>query len=175
MRYEFFLEQMSRLNGLHFVPADLTTHWEALQELPEAVFEAAVTRAQRTRVDFPAPLELRQDADQAARRTAAPEPDAPALPAPVVLGTLPNGRAVTATRMWVYYCEVCSDSGWRTLWCGGGALPKPWLEHRTCDRRFEHAPHESIEACPCRESNPAVKRRKEREAKYAAKPGKALV
>ena len=59
----WFREQMTRLMGLKFAPADLTTHWEALSDVPEPVLAAAVSRAQRSRVDFPTPIELRQDAD----------------------------------------------------------------------------------------------------------------
>lgn len=179
MTWEFFETQMQRLRGLRFVPADMTTHWEALSELPESALEAAVSRAQRTRVDFPTPVELRQDADQAAPMQAEPEPDrsgALSEPRAIVVGNDASDVHLTlpVTRTWTYYCDVCGDSGWRGLWCGGDPKPKSWLEHRTCGRRdSRHLPHEWVEPCPCAEWNPAIKRRKEAEGKYAAKAGKA--
>ena len=67
MTRPWFDGQMARLGGLRFPPADLLTHWEALQDMPDGALEAAVTRSQKTRVDFPTPADLRQDADLAYR------------------------------------------------------------------------------------------------------------
>jgi hypothetical protein len=179
--WEFFETQMARLRGLRFVPADMTTHWEALNQLPESTLEAAVTRAGRTRVEFPTPIELRQDADQSTSSPSAIDPDPSRgtdLPEPrsITVSSGPNDISFTlpVRREWKYYCETCSDSGWRSLFCGNVNDPirKPWWEHRTCDRRVEHAGHEWVSDCPCREWNPAIKRRKERLGKYAEKPGK---
>jgi hypothetical protein len=48
MTLDFFNAQMDRLSGLRFPPVDMTTHWEALSDLPAEALEAAVTHAQRT-------------------------------------------------------------------------------------------------------------------------------
>lgn len=172
MTLEFFRAQMDRLAGLKFAPADMTTHWEGLNALPEDVLEKAVSRAQQTRVDFPTPVELRQDADQACPRRQAPEPVTPELPAPVVLGTLPNGHEVRATHEWKYYCDVCHDSGIREFWCGPSRR-QPWLERKmcgghNCPKLGAGYNHSWVEPCPCATWNPEIKRRKEREARYAA-------
>lgn len=181
MTVEFFNRQMDRLAGLRFAPVDMTTHWEALQSLPDVALEAAVTRAQRTRVEFPTPIELRQDADQSVTMPTAIDPDPTrgtdlAAPKAIHVSNAANDLSFTlpVTREWSYYCESCSDSGWESLFCGPvkDPLKKPWWEHRACDRRGEHAAHEWIIPCPCREWNPAIKRRKERDGKFAEKPGK---
>lgn len=185
MTRPFFDQQMVRLTGLRFVPASLTTHWEALRDLPDAVLEAAVSRAQKTRQDFPTPIELRIDADAVAHRVRESGDDEDRgcdLPAPVALGTLPNGTPVKATREWRYYCEGCGDMGWRSLWCGDRPVPaptdqdpaatreitKPWMQSQHCGRRGEHGSHEWVTDCACALSNPAILRRKERQQKYAA-------
>lgn len=176
----FFREQMARLAGLRFVPAELTTHWEALYDLPEDALEAAVSRAQRTRVDFPTPIELRQDADQATARPSAIDPDpgrgSDHEPRTIIakIDDLAE-RHFRITREWKYYDDACSDTGWVSVFCGSEAHPqrKPWWAVRTCDRRGDHAPHEWVFQCSCAEWNPAIKRRKERDGKYAEKPGKA--
>lgn len=186
---EFFRQQMDRLRGLRFVPSDLDTHWEALRDLPDAVLEAAVTRAQRTRVEFPTPVELRMDADQVAPhvRHVEPLPDQGVdLPEPVQLGTLPTGRPLPpATRLWRYYCEVCNDTGTQALWCGkrptvGGHVRQPWMPVEECGafncRKLKHGDtaygHEWFRRCVCADSNPAVLRSREQHAKYAPAPHK---
>lgn len=179
----WFRTQMSRLLGLKFAPADLTTHWEALSDVPVSVLEAAVTRAQKTRVDFPTPVELRTDADAVAHmvRASAPAEDrATALPEPFTIQVPQAGTVVSVTREWRYYCEQCSDSGWYSLWCGARAvaiseqatreIAKPWQESRPCDRRGEHGAHEWVSRCACYDTNPALVRKREAAQKYAEKP-----
>ena len=175
MTIEFFNHQMDRLAGLRFAPADMTTHWEALHGMPDAALEAAVTRAQGTRVDFPTPIELKQDADQAAPMTPEAEVDRGRDLATPMTFTIPEiEKAIHVTREWSYYCETCSDSGWRNYFCGPLTAPhKPWLEHKTCDRRHAHAPHEWVDRCLCVSGNPELQRRAARDAKYATKAGKA--
>jgi hypothetical protein len=173
---DVFRVQMERLLGLRFIPASFDTHWEALNDLPEDVFAAAVSRAQRTRVDFPTPVELRQDADQVAPRKAPrDEPSGREHPVrEVVCEALGMKLTLKVTREWVYDCEICSDSGWEPFWCGpSGVHQRQWLEARRCDKRSDHAPHEWVAPCPCRATNPTIQRRIDREAKYAEKPGRA--
>jgi hypothetical protein len=55
----WFRDQMKRLMGLKFAPADLTTHWEALSDLSQDDVAAAVTKAQRQCDEFPSPRLLR--------------------------------------------------------------------------------------------------------------------
>lgn len=178
-----FNRQLARLGGLRFVPADTETHWEALRDLPLPVLEAAVSLAQRTRNDFPTPVELRQDADHARPKTHAVDPDrSEALPEPVALGVLPTGRALPpATRLWRYYCEVCNDTGVQSLWCGANRR-QPWLEWRECGtfncKSIKHGHqdygHEWMKPCACADSNPAVLRKREQGAKYAPAPARGV-
>jgi len=55
----WFGAAMKRLVGLKFAPTDLTTHWEALRDLPRLAIEDAVYRAQRECDEFPSPRKLR--------------------------------------------------------------------------------------------------------------------
>jgi len=179
MRQAVFIVQMQRLSGLKFTPGDFDTHWEALQDIPEAVLEAAVTRAQRTRVEFPTPVELRQDADLVAHLVRPPVVEDEAarttpLAEPFEI-QYPQAAAVIPVRdRWRYDCEVCSDSGWQSVWCGPfTAQRKPWQEPRTCDRRGEHGSHEWVRTCACVATNPTLIRKREAARKYAERPGKA--
>lgn len=160
----WFLDQMKRLIGLKFAPSDLTTHWEALRTMPEPLLAEAVTRAQRECTNFPAPWMIRSFGEQVRSRVLglpADEDRTRPLGAPVVLGRLPNGTEVVATRTWNYYCDRCSDCGWRTFWCGQGGA-QPWQVAQSCSRVQEHGTHEWVAPCPCADANPAIIRRKER-------------
>lgn len=171
-----FAAQMKRLLGLKFAPADLTTHWEALQDIPDAILAEAVTIAAKDCIDFPAPKQIREFADRVRARAAAvsvEEDRGVELPEPVELGTLETGLRIVAKREWRYYCGDCSDSGWRSVWCGdrdrrdeqGTILQvyaNPWQESGHCGRRGEHGPHEFVVVCPCASHNPDIIRRKER-------------
>lgn len=172
MTQTFFERQMERLMGLRFPPASLETHWEALSDLPDAILEAAVARAQRTRSDFPAPLELRQDADAVAHQVRTAEPEAPRgveLEQPVEFQIPHVDHPLRVTREWRYDCDVCSDLGMRTFWCGSGTERRqPWLYLERCERRGEHGQHEWTRRCECYNTNPSVQRRIEGQAKYAA-------
>lgn len=185
MTRDQFDVEMARMGGLRFVAADMETHWEGLRDIPLPVLQAAVTLAIRTRVDFPTPVELRRDADQVrARQTATEDDRGTDLERPVVLGHLPTGREVKALRLWRYYCDDCSDSGWQSCWCGsltntvdGQEIPnlarKPWQEIRTCDHRGEHYAHEWVRQCACWDTNPALVKKREASRKYA-EPGKRV-
>ena len=177
MTFAAFEHQMGRLSGLRFRPAELQTHWEALKDIPDAVLEAAVTRAQRSRVEFPTPVELRQDADQVAFHAAPLEPAedrSVPLTEPFTITVPEVGTVVSVTREWRYYCETCSDGGWESIWCGeitNGR--KPWQALRHCDRSGAHAHHEWVRKCACYDTNQALVRKREAAQKYAEKPGRA--
>lgn len=174
MTREWFDGQMARMLGLRFTPADLTTHWEALRDLPEDALEAAVSRAQRTRVNFPTPIELRWDADQARRVQTHDEDDRSVeLAAPVTIGKLPTGAEIVQTRVWKYYHEDCSDSGMESLWCGAAdAHRKPWQPLQHCGRTASHDAHEWVRRCTCYDSNPALVRKRERQQQFAESKGR---
>lgn len=170
MTAAWFREQMDRLMGLRFSPADLTTHWEALNDLPDAILAAAVTRAQRTRTDFPTPIELRQDADAIAHQVRASEPvedRSRDLAQPVEFQIPHVEHPLRVTREWRYDCEVCSDAGMRAFWCGEERR-QSWLTLERCERRQVHAGHEWVRRCECADTNPTVQRRIAAQAKYAA-------
>lgn len=161
---------MGRLIGLRFPPADLTTHWEDLQTLPESVLEAAIARARRSRNDFPTPYELRQDADAESgiTRAALEEDRGEDLPSPIVVGALPTGTPIMQTRLWRYYHEDCGDSGTESLWCGEpNPQRKPWQGLQHCGRSAPHEAHEWVRKCTCWESNPALVKKRERQQKFA--------
>lgn len=171
----WFIAQMKRLTGLKFAPADLATHWEALSDVPPTVLEAAIGRAQKTRADFPSPVELRQDADQVkahAQRIEPQEDRGVPLAQPFTITVPEVGTVVSVTREWRYYCEDCSDSGWRPMWCGPETPQKPWLEPRSCSRRSDHHSHEWVTPCGCWDTNPALKRKRDAQQKYADQAAK---
>ena len=47
-----FREQMRRMMGLRFAPVDLTTHWEALRQMPDAVLGSFTAAAHSSRRFF---------------------------------------------------------------------------------------------------------------------------
>jgi hypothetical protein len=167
----WFREQMTRLAGLKFPPAEMLTHWEALADVPSVVLDAAITRAQKTRVEFPSPAELREDCDAVAHqaRPAVPEPDRGRdLAEPITVGTLPSGWPIIVHRIWKYYHEPCGDGGMEALWCGDVTpLRKPWHALESCGREQEHAPHEWVRRCTCWDSNPALQRKRDREQRFS--------
>lgn len=165
-----FDRQMTRMLGLRFPPADMGTHWEGLADLPLDRLKDAVSLAIRTRVDFPTPAELRADADARRPQEGPPLPASEEILAePVELGILPDGtRLPAATRLWRYYCETCSDTGWHSRWCGPGASHHPWLVDRgDCGRYGEHGGHEWVTHCGCYDTNPKLVRERERNRSYA--------
>ena len=180
MTRHWFDQQMARLSGLRFAPAETDTHWEALQDVPGSVLEVAVGRAAKTRSEFPTPVELRQDADQVAHfaRPVEPAEDrSTPLEQPFTITVPEVGKVVSITREWSYYCETCSDAGWESMWCGYPAvtlkngeirtLAKPWQAQRICDRRGPHMPHEWVQKCACSDTNPALVRKRDAMQKFA--------
>lgn len=181
MTVDFFNAQMNRLSGLRFPPADMTTHWEALQDLPSEALEAAVGHAQRTRIEFPTPIELRRDADVARPRVPSDDENRYvelAAPVAFTVPALADGTAlkpIVISREWKFYCEDCHDEGRVSVWCGAGKR-QPWVadglcSSRKCERiRAGHPEygHEWVRECSCLDWNPEIKKRKEREAQYAA-------
>ena len=173
MTREAFDNQMRRMVGLRFAPPLLDTHWEGLQGIPADVLEKAISHAIITRRDFPTPAELREDCD---RVTPAQEAASLArgsetlLGQPIPLGQLLDGTPLpAATRLWVYFCETCSDCGWQSVWCGAGRSPFPWVTvHADCGRYQEHGSHEWSRRCACWHSNPELIRKREIQRKYAA-------
>lgn len=180
MTRAWFDGQMARLLGLRFPPADLDTHWEALRDMPAAVLEAAITRAGRTRSDYPTPNEIRQDADIVATVVAVLEPAedrAVALDNPFSITVPGAGTVVSIAREWRYYCDTCSDTGWDSVWCGDRFLgkvevAKPWQPSMQCDRRGEHGVHEWVRRCVCYDTNPALVRKRAAVQKFAEEPAK---
>jgi hypothetical protein len=170
MRFDEFEDEMGRLNGLRFKPADLRTHWEALNDVPLAMLRAAIGRAQKTRTEFPTPFELRQDADAVAHHVRGSTPvldRSVPLPEPVTI-EMPQGvPPLRIDREWVHDCDVCSDSGMRSFWCGHDRR-QPWLVLERCERPQAHGSHEWVRRCECYETNATIRRRLENQAKYAA-------
>lgn len=168
---------LSPLVALRYAPSDLAGHQRALVDMDADDLAAAVEHALRTRVAFPAPAELRTDADlMRSRRLVVEQPEdrGIALPEPVLLGHLPNGTPVNASAVYRYFCEACSDMGWISLWCGAFAPHhKPWQALGHCGRFGVHGNHEYVVHCACFDSNPKLVRDRERQRKYAADAAKA--
>lgn len=162
--------QLSRLSVLRGLPDDIAEYIAVLVEIPELIFTEAVSHALKTRTWFPTPAELRADADVAAAafRSAASVPevqprfeevgDGRVLQIPNPFGGAP--LTIPITRVWRFDCRECTDTGWRSHQC-------PDVH---CGRRFEHAPHEWVDPCPCRETNPTLRRHREAQAKYSKEP-----
>jgi hypothetical protein len=166
---DFFGEQMARLCGLRFVPPDLVTHWEALHDLPDEVLAGAVSLAGRTRVDFPTPVQLRQDADKGRRPWTHDDTTdhSTLLPEPYTVVVPHTNTAILVTREWRYHCDDCSDGGWRSRWCGDPTHQQPWHRAGPCAGRGDHPAHEWVERCPCAETNPALVKKRALGQKYA--------
>ena len=150
MTREWFTAQMARMAGLRFPPADLETHWEGLSDLPEAVLQASVARAIRTRVEFPTPAELREDADVVAPSLREMDPSRSRtvdLPVPMTMGTLPTGTPIVARRTYTPVCERCQDTGFAPV----------------DDSERPNA----VTPCVCRATNPVLVRRRQAQARYA--------
>lgn len=161
---EAFRDQMKRLMGLKFAPADLSTHWGALADLSHAELDAAVSRAQRECDEFPSPRLLRTFVDEyRSRPEIAEEDDSRAAAIPPRTIEMPDGSRLTFTREWKCYCDQCGDTGVRAFWCGDRpSAQQPWIPVARCERRRHHGAHEWVEACPCADSNPDVQRRRAR-------------
>lgn len=167
MTIEELESALDPLIGLKFKPADYRTHWAGLKDMPVDALRRAVERAVRQCVEFPTPAELRALADA----SAAPRPTydqsvelsvPQMIPAPIV------GRTFAITREWKYYCDICSDEGWESLWCGApGPTRKPWQPLEKCGEPCPY-PHEWVRRCQCVATNPAIQTRRERDAKFAA-------
>jgi hypothetical protein len=158
-----FTDRLKRLMGLKFAPVDLTTHWEALRDLADEELDAAIVRAQRECEDFPSPKMLRAFVDDYRRDLPVPEEDwSRAIESDPTTFTLPDGTTkIHIRRTWKYFCDVCSDTGMRSFWCGASPSKRyPWLPLGPCGRRKEHGEHDFAEACPCAETNPDVMRKK---------------
>ena len=167
-----FRDQMRRLMGLRFAPADLQTHWEALSDVPGGILAEAVSRAQKTRAEFPSPVELRQDCDAVAhlaRPVVEDEDRGVALAKPFTITVPGVGTVVSITREWNYYCDHCEDTGMRSMWCGEFVehVTKPWQMRMACERTKEHMPHEFVARCGCWDTNTALIRKRERMQKFA--------
>lgn len=172
MTWTAFEAQMERMAGLKFKPTNLQTHWEALRDMPEALLSASVEKAQRESDEFPSPSVLKMFADRL-RSDVMPLPaieDRGVDLVEPVSTTLPTGKVIPFTREWKYYCEDCSDTGWKTWWCGPESNQrKPWLSRSVCQRTNAHASHEWVARCACVASNPAVLRKRESELQMATK------
>jgi hypothetical protein len=170
MTRDVFEAHLSRLLALPFPPPHTEAHWESLRNVREDVFSAAVSEAAALYDAFPTPRQLLACVAAAERRRAelgpAPDQSAP-LDEPVYF-EVPNYGKLKITREWKYFCEDCSDSGWRTYNCGAVTRPKPDTIGVACERTIDHAPHEWVGRCACAESNPEVIRKRERMAAMAA-------
>ena len=147
MTRDYFTRQMARMSGLRFVPRELDTHWEGLHALPESVLERAIGRAIVTRSEFPTPRELREDADACGVIEELAEDRTVPLAEPITV-TVPQLPApLHLTHVWRYACERCEDTG--------------WAESQGQDG------YRRVQRCPCVAHNPEIRRRRQRQAKWA--------
>lgn len=183
MTRDWFDRQLSRLASLPNAPADTDGHWDALQDLPPQLFEAAISHALRTRAWFPVPVDLRRDCDAVSRR-AVPSAVAPTSHLVPVDGqqivTIRNpfgGADITLAidRAYRADCDDCDDSGQVVFWCGAEKSTRwPWLYRRACERRDPHAAHDWAGTCPCVATNATIQRRRAAQGtRYAQDPERA--
>lgn len=170
----WFIAQMRRLLGLKFAPASMDTHWEALQHVEEPVIDAALTEGVREWGEFPSPQQILGVAERIRGRVIRIPDEDPSretvLEQPIAYQVPHVATPLPVTREWRYYCEDCSDCGWRSVWCGPLTDAKPWQESGHCGKRGEHPPHEFVVMCPCASSNPDIRRKQER-ARQAGRRG----
>lgn len=180
MNLELFEAQIHRLDALGKPSGEdaLDTYFDALRDIPVNVFEVAITHALKTRAWFPKPAELRLDADHvyAVMHPAPPEEFRfEPLASPMAVTVPGSGQQIPVTRFWRYYCDVCSDTGWGSWWCGGADTRKtPWMDFSRCGRSGEHGGHEFVQHCACYDSNPALLRKRAAQQKYAETPQKVV-
>lgn len=161
--------QIARMRVLKGLPEDVYEYFSALEDVPDERFTLAVNHALKTRQWFPTPAELRADCDAVAMSSATvmAEPRMEDLVGgghEVVLVNPCSGveLCIPVKRIWRFDCDDCADTGWRSRPC-----PVEF-----CGRRYEHAAHEWVEPCQCREWNPTIRRRKAAGAKYSHAPEK---
>lgn len=168
-----FEQQMGRMNGLRFAPAELTTHWEALQDVPYDLLVGAVSHAQRVCQDFPTPHELLTFVDLV-KPHLAPTPHEEdrrrKLPKPITITAPWLSKPIIVTDEVVPHCATCADTGWDLQFCGTGRAPADLahLDRWKCERWIEHYSHEWARKCACFDSNPVIQLKLERQRKYAA-------
>lgn len=179
MTFDQLSEQLDRLHGLPFPPADYRTHWEGLSDMPHEVLAFAVGKAAKFAERFPSPFELRQYADT---RPIPEIPDRPTTPVTPVVFTHERlgDKRIVVDRVWQYYCEDCSDSGQLSMWCnrhpGSEVTKKPWQDVvqpctlKKCQDNVLY-PHEWVDRCHCWHTNPALKAKRDAQAKYAEQRG----
>lgn len=142
-----FDAQMSRLAlGLRWPPADLTSHFEALKDLPDDHLRLAVNRALQSREVFPTPSELRQDCDTARQNVSTTSG---------VFAYDPDRR---------YHCDECRDAGWAEGHCNGTqqcGMPSCATTHYV---------HSYVKKCDCWETNPVLLRARDQAKRYAVAP-----
>lgn len=170
---EAFDLELGRLAVLPGMPGDSDAYWEALKDIPEPVFVAAVSHAIRTRKWFPVPVELRVDADAVRPRSTyqAPPQRKPVTETTFTFANRWGGKdiTVTVTDAIQYECDACSDTGWEAVWCGPPAPSrKPWHESAVCTRVGVHPSHEWVRKCACWDTNTVLIRKREAQATYAA-------
>lgn len=175
MTFEELSGELDRLHGLPFPPADYQTHWEGLRDMPHAVLSSAVKAAARVCERFPAPAELRSLADSHRPSTALVERPTTALAEPVTFTPPFLSKPITIEREWHYYCEDCSDTGQVSVWCmrhpGSTVTRKPWMLEefctlKSCNEKVLY-PHEWVRQCSCWYTNPALRAKRDSQAKYA--------
>ena len=169
MTRELLDAQLGRMVVLRGMPGDSGEYWEVFAAHDETAFSAGVSLALKTRTWFPVPAELRMDCQQASpaeifQSVRDREPSG-VLETHVVKNPF-GGKDITVTvdRSWSYYCDVCSDMGRRSRWCGPVPSLTPWQTIGHCDRRREHGTHEWVERCTCAETNPSLRRKREQAA-----------
>ena len=168
----WFDVQLGRMVVLRNMPMDSSEYWPVFAQIPEAIVMRGINHAIKSRTFFPTPAELLIDCDTARARTPEPEPDRPHGDGFTATIRNPFGGkniSVQVDREWKHYCDHCSDTGHRTRWCGAFTDPnrKPWVDVGACAWKREHGTHEWAERCVCWDTNPALLRRRDREATYA--------
>ena len=109
-------------------------YYDALDDLPVDALEDAARELAREAEWFPKTSEWRSVAERARNMRA-----------------LTAGIQDRSGRIWHAECQTCDDTGWEALTCAGG---------RQCGREKEHAAHDYVVPCACRDTNHTYQRRR---------------
>lgn len=181
MLRDWFDDQMTRMQILKHMPADMSEHFKGLQDIPAPVLDEGISHAIKTRVWFPTVAELRADCDAArGARPVAVHPTSRLVPVEgsktVHIANPFGGKGITVqvTKEPDYECEGCDDTGWAKFWCGASESTRmPWMTRGRCNRREPHFDHDWTDRCRCVATNSRIQeRRAAQAAKYSQDPEK---
>lgn len=148
--------------------ARITLYWEGLRDIPQQILHAGAKRCIQACDHFPSVAEWRRACDEANRELLFAEP----LPPERQL----TGNVADSQPEWddhsphYYHCDACRDTGFEPHICRAGQ--RCGCAVRSCRDRDDHYEHRYVRKCECRETNPALMRLREENARKRAGEGR---